>query len=133
MALDLGEKRIGVALNRGTSMAFPHTVIEVEKRKNTVDEILEMARECDVDVILVGWPLRTDGTQREEAARASRLKKKLEQSYPGEVVLWDERFSTREAERRLLELDMSRKNRRKVIDQVAAACILQSYLDCQNP
>ncbi len=129
MALDLGQKRIGVALNKGTSMAFPHTVIEAGKGKRTVDAILEIANIQKVDIILVGWPIRTDGTLREEAENASRFKSMLEKAFTGKVVLWDERFSTREAEKKLLELDMSRKDRKKVVDQVAAALILQSFID----
>ncbi len=127
MAIDWGEKRIGVAFNQGTGFSFPCKVIEAEGEEG-VNKVLALAEELKAEVIVIGLPLHLDASFREEARKVEKFKKKLEQSFGGEVVLWDERLSTKEAEKRLIEADLSRKKRRKVVDKVSAALILETYL-----
>ncbi|MCS7242242.1 MAG: Holliday junction resolvase RuvX [Candidatus Caldatribacterium sp.] len=127
MALDVGEKRIGVALNWGTPFAFPYTVL-LRKGKTDIVAVLSLAREFAVDTIVVGFPRRTDGTIGKEAQALEEFAGELRKHFPGEVVLWDERFSTKEAEKHLIALDTSRARRRKLIDKIAACLILEAYL-----
>lgn len=127
MALDVGEKRIGVAMNWGTSCAFPYAVI-LRKGKEDIAVILSLAREYAIDTIVLGLPRRTDGTLGKEARALQDFAEELRQRFPGEVVLWDERFSTKEAEKHLIALDTTRSRRKKLIDKIAACLILEAYL-----
>lgn len=131
MAIDWGEKRIGVAFNQGTGFSFPGEVIEAGGQKG-VDRVLALARELKAEVIVVGLPLRLDASLRREAQKVEEFKGELEKHFAGEVVLWDERLSTKEAEKRLIEADLSRKKRKKVVDKVSAALILETYLSCHE-
>ncbi len=127
MALDVGEKRIGVAMNWGTSCAFPYTVI-LRKGKEDITVILSLAREYAIDTIVLGLPRRTDGTLGKEAEALQGFAEELRRRFPGEVVLWDERFSTKEAEKHLIALDTTRSRRKKLVDKIAACLILEAYL-----
>ncbi|MEN3184112.1 MAG: Holliday junction resolvase RuvX [Atribacterota bacterium] len=127
MALDVGEKRIGVALNWGTPCAFPHTVLP-RRGKGDIAAILSLAREFSVDTIVLGFPRRTDGTVGREAQALEAFAEELRRHFPGEVVLWDERFSTKEAEKHLIALDTSRSRRKQLVDKIAACLILEAYL-----
>ncbi|HSV31741.1 MAG TPA: Holliday junction resolvase RuvX [Atribacteraceae bacterium] len=129
MALDLGTKRIGVALNRGTALAFPFSVIEHRSEETTIRAILDIARDNQVERILLGLPLRLSYLAKQEAHNVLRFQKKLQNLFSGEIIVFDERLTTKEAERRLLELDLRRDKRKKVIDQMAASILLQTYLD----
>lgn len=126
VALDVGEKRIGVAFNQGGPIAFPYRVLEDQ---GDIGSLLRVAQELGAEEIVIGLPLRTDGSLGERAERIKTLKEGIERVFSGKVVLWDERFSTREAERRLIEGGMKRSKRKKTTDQLAAALILQAYLD----
>jgi putative Holliday junction resolvase len=97
-----------------------------EAEQRAIAELV--ARHC-VDEVVVGLPRRLDGSLGPEAEAARAYAGWLKTFLPCPVVLWDERLSTRQAERALLEGDLSRKRRRSVIDQTAAALILQAYLD----
>ncbi len=127
MAIDWGEKRIGVAFNQGTGFSFPSEVIEARGQEG-IDRVLALAQELKAEVIVVGLPLRLDASFQKEAQEVERFKEELEKHFEGEVVLWDERLSTKEAEKRLIEADLSRKKRKKVVDKISAALILEAYL-----
>jgi putative Holliday junction resolvase len=127
MAVDWGEKRIGVAFNQGTPFSFPYKVIEVESEEG-VNQVLALAQELKAEVIVVGLPLHLNASFLGEAQRIENFKNRLEQSFEGKVVLWDERLSTKEAEKRLIEADLSRKKRKNVIDKISAALVLETYL-----
>ncbi len=127
MALDVGEKRIGVALNWGTSCAFPYTVLLREGKKD-IATLVSLARELSVDTIVLGFPRRTDGSLGKEAQALWEFAEELKKHFPGEIVLWDERFSTKEAEKHLIALDTTRSRRKKLVDKIAACLILEAYL-----
>ena len=126
VAFDIGEKRTGVAFNRGSPVAFPQRVL---KGEGHIDALLAVAFELGAEEILIGLPLRTDGLSGEKARKIEALKEEIEKVFPGKVVLWDERFSTREVEKRLIEAGVRRKARKETTDQLAATLILQAYLD----
>ncbi|EQD33599.1 Resolvase, holliday junction-type, YqgF-like protein [mine drainage metagenome] len=92
-------------------------------------EIAQLAKSYDVERILVGLPRHMDGREGEGAAAARELAAACASATGLPVILWDERLSTKGAERLLIEADLSRAHRRRIIDRQAAQWILQSYLD----
>jgi len=133
LGLDYGEKRIGVAVSDELGWtAQPLGVIRRTKAEDDIDRIAELVREHGAGEVIVGLPKNLDGTigPRGEIcmAFADRLRERL--GVP--VVLWDERLSTAMAERTLLAADVSRKKRRQVVDKMAAAIILQHYLESKK-
>ncbi len=131
LGLDVGTKTIGVAVaDEGGTVAFPVTTIKRVGMKRDVAALLEIAEDRGADEAVVGLPLNLDGTPGEMAPEAKVVAQRLE-AEGFRVYLWDERMSTVSAERALLEGDVSRKKRKKVIDKVAATLILQAWLDAR--
>lgn len=135
MALDWGARRVGVALSDPTNtLACPRPVLEASDRRRLVSELERMAREEEIGLILVGLPAHMDGREGESAAGARKLGEELGGRLPGvEVRYLDERLTTRQA-RDLLALrgERVRKGSGR-LDQVAAAILLQAYLDGAGP
>lgn len=134
LALDVGEVRIGVAMSDPLGMiASPHAVIERKPgAKGTVAairQVVELVEMMDVGTIVVGQPLRTDGKPSAQADRVNEFVAALRQQVNVEIVFVDERFSTRQATNALLEADVSREGRKQRVDKIAAAILLQHYLD----
>ena len=135
LGLDLGERRIGVATaDAGRVLASPRTVIQRHGRDRAADHraILDLAREEEAVAIVVGLPLSLDGTLGPAAegvlAEVEALRA-LAEPLGIAVALHDERLTTVTAESALLEARMRREARRRVVDKVAAAVMLQSWLD----
>jgi len=131
MGLDLGEARIGVALTDelGT-VAMPLETIERQNRKADTGRILELAAEHQVAAVVVGVPYQLDGSADQQAEKALNFARRLDRRLEGvPVFTWDERLTTSEAERVLIAGDVSRRGRRKVVDQLAATLILNSFLE----
>jgi len=131
LAIDWGERRIGVALSdESRTIAAPHTVIH---RGASLDKdlarIADMVIQEEVDLVVLGMPVRLDGTMGPEADGVAEVAGKLGDRIEVPVETWDERFSTVAAERTLIGGDVSRKRRKNLVDQVAAALFLQSYMD----
>ncbi|NLT21370.1 MAG: Holliday junction resolvase RuvX [Syntrophomonadaceae bacterium] len=133
MGLDVGIKRIGIALSDPMGWtAQGHSVLN---RKNLQDDLQEIARLCllmEVDEIVVGMPRNMNGTYGTKAEEIEEFAGNLAEVIDLPIVFWDERLTTRAAERTLLEANVSRKKRREVIDKIAAVNILQGYLNRQN-
>lgn len=129
MGVDLGAKRTGVAVSAG-SIAHPLTVVEAGGSE-LVDRLTELARSEGVTEIVVGDPIRLDGTRGAAAEQARETAECLRRATGLDVRLWDERLTTAEAERALIEGGMRRRRRRAVVDKLAAAVLLQSYLDAR--
>jgi len=130
LALDLGERRIGLAVSD------PDLILAsgrgVYLRRNLEDDLQYLKGlilEEDVKEIVLGLPRNMDGSLGEQAERALEFKRLLEERLDLPVVLFDERLTTAEAERVLLEADLSRRKRKEVRDELAAVLILQGYLD----
>lgn len=131
MGLDLGERRVGVAISDALEItAQPFAVIE--RGGNMLAEIRAITDEYEIDEIVVGLPLKLGGSEGDAASAARRDADQIRDSLNLPVVLWDERLTTVTAERTLIDQGLSRKKRRKVIDKIAAAVILQSYLDSRK-
>lgn len=132
LALDLGTKRIGIAVS-ADRLAVPFDVLQRTNDKQRVHRtIAEHVAEHGADVLVVGLPLSLDGSIGPAAQRAIDEADELRAVVDIPVVLWDERLSTVEAERSLQLQDLDGKARRKIIDKIAATVILQAWLDSQD-
>jgi len=130
LGLDIGEKRIGVALSDPLGiMAGALTVIERTIDEATIKQIIDLGRENEVERIVVGMPRSLDGSLGKQAQAVQAFVDLLKEYTQLPVVAWDERLSTVAAERTLLEVGMKRDKRKKRRDSLAAAFILQGYLD----
>lgn len=131
LGLDLGSKRIGVALSdSGGTLATPYEVVARSgDRRRDHRRILELAAEAEVEAIVVGLPLSLDGSVGPAAKRALAEAAELGATTDLLVETYDERLSTVTADRLLMEMDLDAAARRKVVDKVAAAVILQAWLD----
>ncbi len=130
LALDVGQRRIGVAVS--DPLGLTAQGLEVLERKGWEEDIsrlLEIARRYPVQEILVGLPRHMDGRLGAQAPEILKLAQTLGEALGVPVVAWDERLSTKEAERVLIAADLSRRRRRRVVDKMAAVLILQAYLD----
>ena len=133
MGLDIGEKRIGVALSDPLGiMAGALTVIERTTDETALKQIIDHARENEVERIVVGMPRSLDGSLGKQAKAVQSFVDLLKEHTKLPVVTWDERLSTVAAERTMLEIGMKRDKRKKRRDSLAAAFILQGYLDRQK-
>jgi len=130
MALDVGEVTLGVAVSDELEItAQPVTTLNRRGLKHDLRAIAELVTKHEVGVIVVGLPLRLSGVAGTSATETLAFAERVRARVNLPVVTWDERLSTVQAERVLLEADVSRRKRREVINHVAAAIILQSYLD----
>lgn len=133
LGLDYGEKRIGVALANGEGLlAIPMTIIERTGEKADLDKVLTLAEGYGVELIIVGLPLSLDGTIGKQAEEVLAFIRTLSQHIKIPVDTWDERFSTVAAESLFLDAGMKREKRRERRDAMAAAIILQGYLDSKK-
>lgn len=135
MGLDLGSKTIGVAISDAmgwTAQGLETIKINEEKKDFGLNRLKEIISEHEVSKIVLGFPKNMNGTVGPRAEASEAFAKVLEEKFRLPVQLWDERLTTMAAERVLLEADMSRSKRKKVIDKMAAVMILQGYLDSQS-
>ena len=131
MGLDVGTRTIGVALGDELGItAQPLLTIRRTNFRSDLHALHRLTVEHQITKAVVGLPLNMNGTEGPRAADSRKLGEALEKYLA--VIYWDERLTTVAAERALLEGDVSRKRRREVIDQIAAALILQGWLDLQK-
>jgi putative Holliday junction resolvase len=135
LALDLGESHIGYALSDPLGItAQPAGSLDARGPKADVRAVLALVREHAVLRVVVGHPLLLSGKPGANAAKAEAFAARLRAGAGDvEVELWDERLTTREAERALISANVRRAKRRQVVDSMAAALLLQSYLDAHAP
>jgi len=130
LALDVGAKRIGLAVSDPLGITAQGVGVLIRKdRAGVLDQLLEVARKWQVQRVVVGLPRHMDGRLGDAAPEILKLAGDLGEALGVRVVTWDERLTTVEAERVLLQADLSRRRRRQVLDQQAAVLILQNYLD----
>lgn len=133
MGLDYGTTTVGVAIS--DTMLITAQEVETITRKQanklrrTYSRIEELTKEYGVDRIVLGYPKNMNNTEGERAEDTKLFQEALERRTKLPVILWDERLTTVESERILTQCGVRKANQKKVIDQVAAAIILQSYLD----
>lgn len=130
MALDVGEKNIGVALSDPLGItAQGLTVIRRRDEAGDVETIRSLVERHAVGELVVGLPRNLRGCVGPQARRVLDFVSRLERELAVPIRLWDERFSTLAAERVLIEADVTRRRRKGVVDAMAASIFLQSYLD----
>ncbi len=133
IAFDIGDKRIGIAVSDPfCQMALP---LETYYRKNFIKDLqylANLAKERYADVIVCGLPLNFDGSESEQTLKTKSFVEELKKHTNIPIVFEDERFTTLEARRVLIEGNVSRKDRKDVIDKIAASYILESYINKIN-
>lgn len=135
MGLDVGSKTVGIALSDEfgwTAQGLKTLKINEEENVFGFDELGEIIKEYEVNKVVVGLPKNMNGSIGPRGEASQFFARELEDRFGVPVILWDERLTTVAAERVLLEADLSRKKRKKVIDKMAAMMILQGYLNSQN-
>lgn len=135
MGLDVGSKTVGVAVS--DALGWTAQGVEIIKINEAIGEfglarIKELVKQHNVTSFVVGFPKNMNNTVGPRGEASQAYKALLEETFGLPVVLWDERLSTMAAERVLIEADVSRNKRKKVIDKMAAVMILQGYLDSKN-
>ena len=133
MGLDYGSKTVGVAVS--DALGLTAQGIEIVRRKSenklrqTLARIEEIAKEYGVEKIVLGFPKHMNNDIGERAEKSLEFKEMLERRTGLPVIMWDERLTTLEAERTLIESKVRREDRKKYVDKIAAVFILQGYLD----
>lgn len=133
MGLDYGDKTIGVAVS--DEFGWTAQGVEVIRRRKPEDDterLRQLASEYDVTTIVVGLPKNMNNTIGPRGELCIAFSESLKETLQLPVAMWDERLSTAAAQRTLLEADVSRKKRKQVVDKMAAAIILQNYLDSKS-
>ena len=130
LGLDYGGRRIGVAICDELGMtAQGLTTIIKKNREADLGAIAELVRQYDIERIVIGYPLRLDGSAGIQCEKIDRFARRLEIRFSLPVIRWDETLSTKEAEEILREAGMRREKRKEAVDRLAASIILQGYLD----
>ena len=136
LALDVGDKTLGVAVHDSLDITAPGvTTIERVGIRKDAGKVMDYIKEFDCDTVVIGLPKKLDGTDSPQTEKVyefkTMLENKMRSSGMGNVNLtyYDERLTTVMAEKVLIEADVSRRGRKKVIDKQAAVIILQGYLD----
>jgi putative holliday junction resolvase len=127
LGVDYGSKRVGLALS--DSLGITARPLSVVSRTTVVGEVVNLVKEHEIGTIVVGLPTGLSGDEGKSASEARNLADELGVATGVEVILIDERYTSRIAEDALLESGMKRRKRRESVDKVAAAIILQDYLD----
>lgn len=135
MSLDVGTKTIGIAVSdlMGIIANGVETIHRTSKERD-YKRLAELIQEHEVDTLVLGYPKNMNGTVGERAQICEAMAEELKKLFPNlkDVVLWDERLSTVAATRVMVDADISRKKRKKVVDMMAAVVILQNYLDSKQ-
>ena len=127
LGVDVGTQRVGLALS--DPIGLTATPLDVVDRANALKEIIRLAQIHDLGTIVIGLPTSLGGGEGTSAADARSFGDQLAEATTTEIVYFDERFTSRMAESALLESGMKRRERKDTIDKVAAAIILQDYLN----
>ena len=134
LGLDYGSKRIGVALCDELGLTGQGLTTITWKNRNQVLEALAiLVKDHGVEKIVIGYPLRLDGTEGIQCEKVNRFARLLESRLSLPVIKWDETLSSRTAEDILMQSRMRREKRKQVVDKLAASIILQGYLDSLHP
>lgn len=130
MALDVGDKTIGVAISDAlllTAQARP--TLRRKDPKADIEHLRRLAVENEVHQVVVGQPLHMDGRESPQSQKIARFAEQLQQTLDLPIVFWDERLTSFEAEQHLEQLGLNWRQRREQVDKIAAMIILQNYLD----
>lgn len=130
LGLDLGSKTIGVAISDPFGWtAQGITTIRRTKKENDILEIEKICNEYKVEEIVIGLPKNMNGSIGESGNRAIEFSEVVKEKLNIKITMWDERLTTVAAHKAMIEADLSREKRKKIVDKIAAIYILQGYLD----
>lgn len=131
LGLDLGSRTLGVSVSDKTGLIASNykTIRHNEEYDLLLEEVKKLVLELEIDAVVLGMPKNMNGTIGEKGELSISFKEKLEKIISVPVYLQDERLTTKSATDLLIQGNVSRKNRKKVVDSVAATIILQTYLD----
>ncbi len=133
LGLDYGSVTVGVAVSDPLGITAQGLLTITRpgenKLRRTLAQITELAEQYQAEKIVLGFPKNMNNTVGERGEKTLEFQRQLERRTGLPVILWDERLTTREANRSLMEAGVRRENRKEVIDQMAAVLILQGYLD----
>ena len=133
MGIDYGSKYIGLAVSdRSNTIAHSKEVITRTDLKKDLETIKDYLKDYEIDEIVVGMPTSLNGTKGPRAQKTQQFINFLNNHLEIKVSTWDERFTTLIADQSMIDADISRKKRKKMVDKIAAALILQNYLDYLN-
>ena len=135
LGIDFGLKRIGLSLSDDTqTIAFPFKYIINESLKKTLSELKKIIDEENIGLIIIGMPIGLKGKQTEISVKIGEFIRELKEKTgeETEIAVYDERFSSVQAQKSLIEQNIKREKRKEKIDSVASTFILQSYLDRQK-
>ncbi len=130
LAIDYGRKRIGLALSDAHKiLASPFSTVEAAQHfPQTIARLLEAIKAYEVDEIVVGVPYSMNGSSGEMAQEVALFVEALKKATSAQIILWDERLTSAQAERVMRDAQVNRKKRAKVVDQLSAVIILQTFL-----
>ncbi|MDY6012827.1 Holliday junction resolvase RuvX [Clostridium sp.] len=130
LGLDVGQKTVGVAISDPLGFtAQGITTIRRTKKSEDIEAVKRICDEYSVETIVIGLPKNMDGSIGFAGEKIKEFSELLKEAVDLEIVFWDERLTTVAAHRAMLEADLSRGKRKKIVDKVAATYILQGYLD----
>ena len=132
LGIDLGTRYIGVAKSDDSGkIALPSDVIEVRNSTEIVPQIVKIAKSLGVEKIVIGLPLHLSGDESRMSSLVREIAEKL-RALDFDIILWDERFSSIQAEKAMREMEIKPSRNKKRINEISAVLILQTYLDSQN-
>ena len=133
LAIDHGSRRMGIAISDETkTIAQPLEFIPSEPFDNVLERLRQIIREKEVDLVLVGVPRNMDGSYGPAALKVQEFVAVLKDAIPIAIKPWDERLTSVQANRFLIEADVRRAKRKEKVDKTAAAILLQSFLDART-
>jgi putative holliday junction resolvase len=133
LSLDHGTRRIGVAVSDETkTIATPLEYIPAEPMDGVIARLQQLIREKDVELILIGMPRNMDGTYGPATEKVKDFIVAIQPHITTPVKTWDERLTSAQANRVLLQANVRRDKRKQNVDKMAAAILLQSYLDSRS-
>lgn len=133
LAIDYGEVRIGLAISDPMQIfAFPLMVIDLKKTTDSIQTIENVVKEKDVKKIIVGYPLKLNGSEGIQTEKVKRFVKEMKERINIDIEMIDERLTTMSAQRELKQVGINHKKQRRIIDEVAASKLLEMYLEMKK-
>ena len=133
LAIDHGQKRTGLAVSDASeTLVSPHSVIETQNEEELLKRIISVIDEEKIEAVVIGLPFNMDGSEGLRAKKVRAFGKLLADKLKIQVLYHDERLSSFEAEQLVVDLELTRKKKKKRLDAIAAAEILKSFLDANK-
>ncbi len=132
LAIDYGTKRLGLAVCGAMKIAHPLDLLIRNDPNQDWKNLEKIIKENSIGLVVIGLPKNMNNTLGKMATDANKFAEDIKLKFNIPTILWDERLTSAQAERRMIEAGLTRQKRQKSLDSVAAALLLQSYIDC-NP